>query len=288
MKGSLKLSLRFYYLPSFRLTVLWSPKCACSSLVHWLRHLVATTKESVPSTKEMDPRVYLNKAGYDYSQLVNAVPLSTIPESRLVSLTRHPISRMRSSYINKFLRYGKKNLTSSSDLEGFAKRFILKVSSDKLIRKKIPNSQLCADNDNFTLSMGAFLKIVGGRLFDKRIYDHHFMPQICNSDEYNLLKKITHNSSASYVIKTESFNIDLATVNDCLGINFIPSKSNETTFDDDWVASDDLSVLEMTNQDMIEQKILPSKNAVYAYCVKNECMEAFGNDFQHFNYPPKP
>lgn len=277
--------MRFYYIPSRRLVAAWSPKCACSSLVKWLHQLLSKEDSSIPSMSSMDPRKYLGINGYEFSNMINALPLLSEPNTHLMVLTRDPVSRMRSSYINKFLRYTNNDLTKVLSLEPFAWRFLKQVADSKGHSVLIEKEQLRINKDNtFDLSLAAFLAIVGKGEHKKRIYDHHFMPQLCTESELKILQRLERASSHVSVIKTEAFDTSLNSINEKLGVTYKPGFANETSFDADWKLSDDPSVMLLSNRELISLKVVPSKNCVRKYCKENNLMKAFKFDFLHFNY----
>ena len=277
--------MRFYYIPSQRLVAAWSPKCACSSLVKWLHHILAREDISVPPLREMDPRLFLGSNGYEFANMLNALPLLSEDDTHLMVLTRDPVNRMRSSYINKFLRYANKDLTKIDSLEPFARRFLMNASNRKrggISTKKVHSF---VNNDNtFDFSLSNFLEIVGKNEHKKRVYDHHFMPQLCTESEVEILDRLEKASAHVSVIKTESFDVSLDSINKKLGFAYKPGFANETTFDSDWKLSDDPAVMSLSNRELISLKVVPSKNCVRKYCIDNNLMKAFEYDFLHFGY----
>lgn len=278
-------AMRFYYIPSRKLVAAWSPKCACSSLVQWLHHLISQHDTNIPSMKDLDPRMFLSLNGYDFSNMLNALPLLSEKNASLLVLTRDPVNRMRSCYINKFLKYAANDLTTVDSLEPFSRQFLLTMASKNVKCASVPSAQLCVNEDGtFDFSLSAFLGIVGPHEYTARIHDHHFMPQLSTKSEFQLLKKLDEVSTYSSIIRTEDFSSCLDSVNERFDMVFKPGMTNETRFGDDWKLSDDPASMELSNRELISAKVVPSKNCVRKYCKDHLLMEGFKFDFLYFGY----
>ena len=108
-----------YYISHKKKCVLiWSPKCACSSLHHAFVRTICGVSE--PG----DPRIIakkLNMIKTNYEQ---------IPKDYTVYWgVRNPFDRIVSSYFNKFVFYGERKL-SKNTLEKFSETFLEKIHVD--------------------------------------------------------------------------------------------------------------------------------------------------------------
>lgn len=189
----------------------WSPKCACSAVAIWFAKGVLA-KPDVP--KSQAARSWLRDNGYYYPYL-EARQYVTEFRYKSVIFARHPAARLVSAFINKFVKYGRRNLISFDDLQGFSKKLTQDIyqSLDKSIDQYIG------------ITFNEFLDYLERAIFiDGTPLNNHWDSQIPRSPRPQM-------PECNYIVRTESFSSDLKIINSLLGIEYIPPKSNVTIFD---------------------------------------------------------
>jgi len=106
-----------------KLILFWSPKVACTSLVHWFTHGAlglepGYVKEKTPYK---DARAWLKGEGYHVDHVI-AKNMIERGGYQSVVVSRHPATRALSAYINKFVRYQNRQIDVPMKLEHFSKQ----------------------------------------------------------------------------------------------------------------------------------------------------------------------
>lgn len=130
-----------YILPNHNLTVFWTPKAACTTIVHkiCLEILKVNRDELVNETGGM--RGWLIGNGYWYEG--NQAAKITIERNYTsIALIREPYDRLVSSFTNKFIKNASGPITSFQELEIFAQEFYCEIKGHKLNESKFPYTGL--------------------------------------------------------------------------------------------------------------------------------------------------
>ena len=116
--------MNFYFLPSRRCIVLWSQKCACTSLSRWIRH---SFEEAKTCAKGTSTRTHLAYTGHDFKDINNLQSLTYGERpvaNKIVVSYRDPASRITSSFVNKFHIYENRNIfDGQKKIQGFSRKF---------------------------------------------------------------------------------------------------------------------------------------------------------------------
>lgn len=148
----------YYISHKNKCVLIWSPKCACTSLHH------AFVRTICGISDPGDPRIIaqkLNMIKHNYKQ---------IPKDYTVYWgVRNPFDRIVSSYFNKFVWYGKRKLTKNT-LENFSGKFLKQI-----------------DVDYNNLTFHKMLKGIAELKARKLPIDGHFNGQV-NLQNYHLIK----------------------------------------------------------------------------------------------------
>ena len=274
---------QFYYVPEKKLAVFWSPKCACSSIVIWLKKYIELNCEESNiklNNLKNDPRFWLNQKGYNYPKWQNIIPLANNHISHFVFLTRNPYSRIVSSFLNKFIVYKGKTLKNIDQLEPFARNFIVKYSNSNLENKPSIDKE-----GNFSISLFEFIDIIDKTKELLNLNDH-FRPQITSQIEFNTITQLLDSKhiSEKIIIKTENFSKDITKLNQSINFNFVPPKVN-STMKKGWELINDQEVINLKNTELINKKLMPTKNALLSFIRNNEnCkLNCFRFDKKIFN-----
>tara|TARA_B100000886_G_scaffold339210_1_gene303980 strand:- start:588 stop:1424 length:837 start_codon:yes stop_codon:yes gene_type:complete len=274
---------QFYYVPEKKLAVFWSPKCACSSIVIWLKKYIELNCEESNiklNNLKNDPRFWLNQKGYNYPKWQNIIPLANNHITHFVFLTRNPYSRIVSSFLNKFIVYKGKTLKNIDQLEPFARNFIVKYSNSNLENKPSIDKE-----GNFSISLFEFIDIIDKTKELLNLNDH-FRPQITSKTEFNTITQLLDSKhiSEKIIIKTENFSKDITKLNQSINFNFVPPKVN-STMKKGWELINDQEVINLKNTELINKKLMPTKNALLSFIRNNEnCkLNCFRFDKKIFN-----
>ena len=283
--------MHYYYLPSRKTMILWSEKCACTSLVYWIEHNFQELSQCPGK-----PRVYLSKEGYANYQFSAAkeLILHKTPIDYLIVSHRDPVKRMTSSFINKFLIRGKHGLIipqNPKNLQKFSKSFLKTFASlqrkqdqSKTIQRKKNrvNYAKCVMN----LSLKKFILTITHPTTDRNNLNGHFSPQLINKDQWNLYNKIVRSSKEVYPLRVERFDQDLEHINQKMGFeNFIPEKKNSTRLpSEEWKFSDQADTFLLNLSELCSKKIVPTSASLQQPLTSNPNLRRrFKNTFK-FDY----
>lgn len=272
--------------------ILWSEKCACSSLVYWIEHNFQELSQC--SGK---PRAYLNKEGYNYNQLSEASELlsnSNAIEHLIVS-HRDPVKRMTSSFVNKFLIRGEQGHVLPlvpQKLQRFSKEFL--ETFDSLQRKNKKNGRgqkrkkrkTNHDSIIMRLSLKKFLSTITHPTTDRDALNGHFSPQITNQNQWDDYTKIVEASKAVHPLRVESFDRDLELINQSMGFdNFLPEKKNSTRLpSEEWTFSEQAETSVFTLAELCNMKTVPKGASLQKLLTTKSNLESrFKNTFK-FDY----
>ena len=270
--------------------ILWSEKCACSSLVRWIEHHFHELAQC--SGK---PKIYLNKNGYKYKSLSETEELLShnTPIDHFIVSHRDPIKRMTSSFVNKFLTRGKNGVLlplNTSKLEGFSFKF-LEIFESLFLNKSELNVNKKNQKDYNSiignLSLEKFIQTITHKSIDCESINGHFSPQIVNHNHWTQYINIAKTARAIYPLRVEKFNQDLSIINQRMGLEeYLPEKknstklpSNEWNFSDKHIASE-LNLRELCNMRMIPKSASLAQLLSLKPSLNDKFTEAFKFDYQ--------
>ena len=275
----------FYLLPSKKLAVIWSQKCACSSVVDWVVNEQFLTKGI---EVDGDKRAFLQSSPYTMP-LKYMRPLLELNAIKFVAFTtRNPMQRMYSSYINKFVIRNGKYLKKISQLESFSKEFLQEVISFEADSTSLDNPAnqpaFVSAHGDFGLSFYSFLRFIIKNSSTSSRLNAHFRPQILSGSTLNLFKRIKRKTKI-FPLRVESFDDDLRRINECVGSSYIPPHINSTKLPSDSCKTlNSFELLSETSFSLIEAESLPSKESLAKFFqhhpkLKSSFMKFFDHDF---------
>jgi len=275
--------MQFYYLPSKALLIFWAPKAACTAITDWVGNSFIETADC-----EGDPRVFLGSKGYTFSNLINITPIieSGAIKNAIISY-REPTSRILSSFINKFLIYGGKPIASSSELESFAKllarRLASWVSNERSDCARVPDFK---GDPELAFSLQDFILFICSGSIRERNIDHHFKPIIWNKNDLASLTRLPRKNIKVFPLRVEHFDDDLLQINrKLLDGTYIPPKINASTLPSpDWSYSSDPQVVQLSQCDLLENKIIPTRSALLNCFAQKPRLSAIFQDRFRFDY----
>ena len=250
--------MHFYLIPNAKTAITWSEKCACTAVGYWCTNSFRHTNI------EGDKRLFLQNEGYNFNivHLLGLIEAGAV--ETLIVTTRDPISRMLSSYLNKFVLYGERPLQKRNDLEGFSQTFLDELidHKSKAFKKKsgiIRKQPFLKKNDDYGLSLKDFIRFILRNKANPQKLNPHFRPQIIDK---KVLKNLLHAKSsgiATFQLRVEYFNQDLQQINNHLKFNYIPKKINETKPPDHaWEKKDDIQLTLLNSNILIKNQHIPS------------------------------
>jgi len=277
--------------------ILWSEKCACSSLTYWIEHNFEELAQcrSKPGTYLNKPRAYLHKRGYNHNELSDARELlanNSLIEHLIVS-HREPVKRMTSSFVNKFMIRGKHILPfNSNKLETFSKDFLetyksLKRSNPrKKYRLKTRDGQQNHASIIMKLSLKKFVATIIHPTINRDSLNDHFCPQITSQSQWEDYSKIVEASKAVHPLRVAQFDKDLERINQRMGLDdFLPEKTNSTRLPgENWSFSEQAEASNLNLAKLCSMKIVPKSASLRKLLVsKTKLDDRFKEVFQ-FDY----
>ena len=272
--------------------ILWSEKCACSSLVYWIEHNFQELSQCPGK-----PRAYLNKEGYNYNQLseANELLLSNTAIDNLIVSHRDPVKRMTSSFVNKFLIRGEEGHILPfvpQKLQRFSKDFLETFDSfQRKNRNADPGKKRKKRKTNYAsiimnLSLKKFVSTITHPTTDRDALNGHFSPQITNQIQWDIYTKIIEASKTVHPLRVESFDQDLERINQSMGLdNFLPEKKNSTRLpSEEWSFSDQAETSVFNLAELCEMKTVPKGASLQKLLAsKSNLQNKFKDTFQ-FDY----
>lgn len=205
-----------------KLVVFWSPKCACTAVASWFENGVLSTNpclKNIRNKKSINSRKWLIDNGYLYNY-IQAWHLIKEFNYYSVQFTRHPASRLVSAYINKFVTYQGKSLSSLEHLEPFSRKVVRQIYLAK--GWEIDNYRGIRFIDLIEYLEEKMIRIPKS-VSGESLLDPHWDTQLPRRYETCVEK-------ADFIVHQESFDLDLKSLNTNLSINFIPKKENSSKF----------------------------------------------------------
>ena len=270
--------------------ILWSEKCACSSLVYWIEHNFQELSQCPGK-----PRAYLNKEGYNYNQLSEAQELlsNSDPIEHLIVSHRDPVKRMTSSFVNKFLIRGEQGHVlplAPKKLQRFSKDFLemfdlLQRSNrqqDRAKKRKRNHASII-----MKLSLKKFISTITHPTTDRTALNGHFSPQIINQIQWDEYTKIVEASKTVHPLRVENFDQDLERINQSMGFeNFLPEKRNSTRLpSEEWTFSEQAETSIFNLAELCNMKTVPKGTSLQQLLksksnLRNKFQDTFKFDYQ--------
>lgn len=260
--------MHFYWIPELKLSVMWSPKCACTSVVEYVSHYNFHNCSEYSEQK----RRLLADTGFNLN-INNLKDLINKGECQHLAVsTRDPIKRITSAFLNKFLyRYGKpvypNAIAAATPWPAeFVKQCAVHTYSD------IPPA-IC-QSGNIDICLARVITFLSSNSTNLAKVNSHFRPQIINKNQLNFIKEISKKVS-TYWIRTEKFSSDLEFLNNQLSVPaYVPDRANESSLPKGWTTSEKaedtykqiseltkmkLSITSKSTEQLIESNNLPFK-----------------------------
>ena len=271
--------MNFYFIPGKRAAITWSEKCACTSLGHWCTN--ALDRKNIPG----DKRLFLQREGYNFhlSQLPGLIEAGSV--KTLIVTTRDPVSRMLSSYINKFVVYTGKAIDKYDSLEAFSRQFLEKIIEEKTheIRKEKSGNKketFINSEGHFGLSFRNFLRYISSNKDNPQALNSHFRPQITDTKSLHTILSAKELNVQLLQLRIENFQDDLKLVNSHLDLSYMPPKINVTTLPDSgWIKSDNPRLAKINSYSLIQRKELPTSTAAKEFIKRMPKLRAKFNEF---------
>ena len=248
--------MNFYYLPSRRCVILWSQKCACTSISRWIK---ASFQEAKICEKGESTRTYLAKNGYNFP-LKNLTPWIRSNEGELqhaIISSRDPISRITSSFVNKFHVYENRTIfDNKKKIQGFSKHF----SKELLGFKNRQSGEKRRQGDFSLQELIEYLYYMRDGL--KKI-NPHFTPQIDTAENYSIIKSLIKSDINVHPLRIGHFSDDLRDINTKLELKMMPSSVNSTSLpSNEWRFDSSADSASKTVSILHQQKLIPNANAL--------------------------
>ena len=247
--------MRAYVSHEKKIVVLWSPKCACTSVVDWFYTGV------LQLDKKISKRVFLTE-----NHLATAHQAKLYCENdgyKSVAVVRNPTSRSSSAYLNKFLYRNGKPISGYDGLETLSQTLYTQFK----------------EYDNIETEEYVGLSFYDYLRFIKHIQKTH--KKI--NDHWNI--QFSENMEFDFLVKVEDFNTQLASVNDKLGISdYIPRRLNSTGNP----GLDDLGEHEVVDKTSSVKLLNDNLFVTKRNILSEDCMELikqiYSIDFEKFGY----
>ncbi|BAI91566.1 sulfotransferase family 2 domain-containing protein [Arthrospira platensis NCB002] len=196
-----------------KLVLFWSPKCACTAITHWLYYglLGNLTSNKKP---QQAPRTLLAKQGFfrSINTYEDLEKISNYDGYLKVIFMRHPMSRLISAYLNKFVYYNGKILDEFHKLEPFSKKVVQEIY-------KYNNWDI--DQNYKGIRFRDLIDYVKLNKSKNKPIDHHWDTQVYDSYNPQLF-------SFDYIFQQEKFVGGINQLNNIFNIDYVPPQINST------------------------------------------------------------
>ena len=249
--------MNFYYLPSRRCVILWSQKCACTAIARWIKK---SFHEAKNCQKGLSARTYLAANGYNFKDLDNLNAL-TDPQlggvKHAIVSYRDPISRITSSFVNKFHVYETRTIFNGDKrMQGFSYNFARKLAKDQ--RK---NQNIKRQTGDFSLK--EMINYLHKRQHKLDEINPHFTPQIYRPSHLEAIQSLRAKHIKLHPLQVERLTDDLKIINKKLSLKYTPPHFNSTEKPgDDWSFSDHPELTQMPISELFKQKLIPKSGAL--------------------------
>ena len=256
-----KMSEFCYVSDARKLIVFWAPKSACSSIGEWFYYGVIQGLDGKPLGGE-DARILLYKQGYAKSiSDINRNAKKYASFTKIIVL-RHPLTRLVSGFVNKFVLYNGRWLAKYDDLEDFAKSIVDWIYETR--RWGVYTGIRFAD----------LLEYIEDGARDNRQIDMHFKGQI--SERYNKRKL-----KLDMICKVEQLEEHINEINNMLGIRYALKRRNRTNYD---VYTDEGRFLNSFSVELARKNIAPPARTLVDKETKERIYDIYQRDFETGGY----
>ena len=247
------------------MAIMWSPKCACTSIVDYASHcnfdynkdeIVKRDYSTQKSTS--NHRKALNEHNFKMGfQQVSELVKSGECESIAIS-TRDPASRLSSAFVNKFLvSHGKPKYPDRifSENSLWPRRLVEQCAEIRYPGIPIPKAQ----GKNVDICLAQLFMYITDERVELDNINSHFAPQLIHKSSFQNLKKLM-SCTQLFWIRTEHFADDLSFINHSLEVpNYIPPRTNESSLPTGWTKSSEVKNAFSQISELTESKIVPSR-----------------------------
>ncbi len=241
-----------------KLVVLWSPKCACTSVVDWLFHI-----EGIPDT--LHKRKWLYEHGYLYSYLQSRHLAEDLGYCS-IHFVRNPYSRAVSAFLNKFFIYYGSRIVDFSRLEHFSQLFINGHNEANNLEPDVFHG----------ISFVQYLEHVERLMMSQEVINLHWDSQLPRELAFRIIP--------DYVVKQETFSDDLLAVGRGLKLpSYTAQNLNKTTYPEDFTKSsfDEAGTNSLT---LLENTALVNQDNLLNESTRAKIYQLYEEDFTFFNY----
>jgi len=271
--------MNFYFLPSRRCIVLWSQKCACTSLSRWIKH---SFEEAKSCAKGTSARTHLAKTGHNFKDINNLQSLTCGDQpvaKNIVVSYRDPASRITSSFVNKFHVYQNRTIfDGQQEIQGFSWKF-----SNALIQDLHESKGVKRKPGDFSLKeMILFLYRHRDGL---DAINAHFTPQLHSQLQLKTIKSMDRAQIRIFPLRVENFRNDLKTINKRFELKYLPASVNSTVMPGkDWVFSESDELINWPVSQLFLKKVIPKAKSLQSALdrdadFKAKYMEVFQHDY---------
>lgn len=249
--------MNFYYLPSRRCVILWSQKCACTSISRWIK---ASFNEASQCAKGQSTRTYLGLNGYNFDDIKNLNPWIQSNAGEIqhaIISSRDPVSRITSSFVNKFHVYENRTIfDNTKKIQGFAKRF----SRDLLKEKK---KQLGEKRQRGDFSIEELIHYLYQNKDKLDLINPHFTPQISTNSRFSIIKNLIKSDIKVHPLRIGNFSDDLHNINTKLELKMMLSSVNSTSLpSNEWRFDSSADSASKRVSILHQQKLIPNAAAL--------------------------
>ena len=271
--------MNFYFLPSRRCIVLWSQKCACTSLSRWIRH---SFEEAKTCAKGTSARTHLANTGHDFKDINNLRSLTCGERpvaNKIVVSYRDPASRITSSFVNKFHVYENRTIfDGQKKIQGFSRKFGEALTQD--LRQTKGAKRKPGD-----FSLKEMILFLYRHRDGLDAINAHFTPQLHSKAQLQAIQSSDRAKIQIFPLRVENLRNDLKTINQRLKLRYLPASMNSTaTPGDDWVFSESAELVDWPVSHLFREKVIPKAKSLRSALdqdaeFKAKYMEVFQHDY---------
>ena len=197
-----------------KLLVFWTPKSACTAVSNWFaRGLLGL---QIPKGSG-GARAWLIDNGYRHRP-ESAVKLAKTQASHSIAFTRHPFDRLISAYVNKFVVFKDARLVRFDQLEEFAKQLYCRIRS--VTPAAARRSYDGITFEEMLVAIDEACRTAGKREPDLNGHVNRQYPVIFAD----------HGVVPAEIVDIASMNDELDRINARYGVDYLPAKTNSTTY----------------------------------------------------------
>lgn len=249
-----------------RLIIYWSPKCACTSLAHWMACGLLGMRDLRPG----EVMGWLVSNGY----AVRGREFAEAPPAyHSVAFTREPFSRAVSAYANKFVVKGNalRELGSPKPSD-FLQRFAFKLHQE--IARESSSGQTSVNGISFLQFLGHINRKTATRGTREPVLNRHWNTQVS-------FWWVRQGRGVEETYDIGQFDHGIRALNERFGIEYWPRKANPTRYSDSGQFVGDIGAFELARLG-----ITPSSAQLASPLTIELASLAYGNDYDWLGYRP--